>query len=116
MSIIVNTLTHENFESIQNLINNGNNRVEDFVMKRHWCFVGLLSGLMLSSSAKADPKGELVKAIVDQCKLPKEKAESLATPGRTGTTVQFTVCASSPIDVGEGCKVTCKKQGSNIGG
>ncbi len=64
----------------------------------------------------ADPKEDLVKAVVDQCKLPKEKAEALATPGRTGTIVQFTLCISSTIDVGEGCKVTCKKQGSNIGG
>ncbi len=64
----------------------------------------------------ADPKEDLVKAVVDQCKLPKEKAEALATPGRTGTIVQFTLCISSTVDVGEGCKVTCKKQGSNIGG
>ena len=64
----------------------------------------------------ADPKEDFVKAVVDQCKLPKEKADALATPGRTGTIVQFTLCISSSVDVGEGCKVTCKKQGSNIGG
>lgn len=70
----------------------------------------------LGSTAIADPKEDLVKAIVDQCKLPPEKAQSLATPGRTGTVVQFTLCNASPVDVGEGCKVVCKKQGSNIGG
>lgn len=74
------------------------------------------SGFAFSTHALADPKEDLVKAVVDQCKLPKEKAEALATPGRTGTIVQFTLCVSSTVDVGEGCKVTCKKQGSNIGG
>ncbi len=77
----------------------------------------LLALLFLPLGAlRADPKEDLVKAVVDQCKLPKEKAEALATPGRTGTIVQFTLCISSTVDVGEGCKVTCKKQGSNIGG
>ncbi len=83
-------------------------------MKRYLVMVGV--SWLLSSAAAADPKEDLVKAVVDQCKLPKEKAESLATPGRTGTIVQFTLCISSTVDVGEGCKVTCKKQGSNIGG
>ncbi len=89
-------------------------RLEAYSMKRvPW----LLALLFLPLGAlRADPKEDLVKAVVDQCKLPKEKAEALATPGRTGTIVQFTLCISSTVDVGEGCKVTCKKQGSNIGG
>jgi hypothetical protein len=85
-------------------------------MKKQFCFIGIVLGLSFASTGMADPKEDLVKAIVDQCKLPKEKAESLATPGRTGTVVQFTVCSSSPVEIGEGCKVTCKKSGSNIGG
>lgn len=76
----------------------------------------MVASVLFSSLAIADPKEDFVKTVVDQCKLPKDKAESLATPGRTGTIVQFTLCISSSIDVGEGCKVTCKKQGSNIGG
>ncbi len=70
----------------------------------------------IANTASADPKEDLVKAIVEQCKLPQDKAQSLATPGRTGSVVQFALCSSSPVDVGEGCKVVCKKQGSNIGG
>lgn len=78
--------------------------------------LALIACCFSSSLALADPKEDFVKAVVDQCKVAKEKAEALATPGRTGTIVQFTLCVSSTIDVGDGCKVTCKKQGSNIGG
>ncbi len=77
------------------------------------CVLGLVVG---SSTAHADPKEDLVKAVVDQCKVAPDKAQSMATPGRTGTIVQFTLCVSSPVDVGDGCKVVCKKPGSNIGG
>lgn len=83
-------------------------------MKR--CLALFAASWLAGTIAVADPKEDFVKAVVDQCKLPKERAEGLATPGRTGTIVQFTLCISSNIDVGEGCKVTCKKQGSNIGG
>lgn len=76
----------------------------------------LLLSAFWGSKALADHKEDFVKAVVDQCKLPKEKAESLATSGRAGTIVQYTLCVTSAVDVGEGCKVTCKKQGSNIGG
>ncbi len=82
---------------------------------RFMIFLGFCLGAV-AGVANADPKEDLVKAIVDQCKLPPEKAQSLATPGRTGTVVQFTLCNASPVDVGEGCKVVCKKPGSNIGG
>lgn len=85
-------------------------------MKKQVCFIGFVLGFSFPTLSFADPKEDLVKAIVDQCKLPKDKAESLATSGRTGTVVQFTICSASPIEIGEGCKVTCKKQGSNIGG
>jgi hypothetical protein len=81
-----------------------------------WSHVLIGLSWLLSSKAAADPKEDLVKAVVDQCKLPRDKAEALATPGRTGTIVQFTLCISPTVEVGEGCKVTCKKQGSNIGG
>lgn len=73
-------------------------------------------GVSFATIGKADPKEDLVKAIVDQWGLPKDKADQLATPGPTGTIVQFSICSASSIEIGEGCKVTCKKLGSNIGG
>ena len=68
-------------------------------------------------SAFAGPKEEFIKAVVEQksCKLPPEKAEELATPGRTGNIVKFTNCAEATIDLGGGCKITCTKSGATIG-
>jgi hypothetical protein len=66
-------------------------------------------------SAFAGAKDDFIDAVVKQCGKPKEKAEELATPGRAGNVVKFTVCAESSIDIGDGCKVTCSKSGSTIG-
>lgn len=78
--------------------------------------VFLFLGLLGSFSAQAGMKEDFIDAVVKQCSLSKEKAEELATPGRTGNVVKFTVCSEASIDVGGGCKITCTKSGSTIGG
>ena len=70
---------------------------------------------LASVSAFAGAKEDFVKAVVEQCKLPQEKGEELATPGRTGNIVKFTNCAEASIDLGGGCKITCTKSGATIG-
>ncbi len=67
-------------------------------------------------SAFASPKEDFVKAVVDQCQLPEDKAEKLATTGRTGTIVLYLHCASPQFRIGEGCVLSCKKQSNHIGG
>lgn len=76
----------------------------------------IVLGLLGSFQAHAGMKEDFIDAVVKQCSLSKEKAEELATPGRTGNVVKFTVCSEASIDVGGGCKVTCTKSGSTIGG
>lgn len=78
-----------------------------------WILVFLLA--LSSFSAFAGAKEDFVKAVVDQCKKSADDAEKMATPGRTGTVIQFKLCQSSPVDAGEGCKLTCTKDGSNLG-
>lgn len=73
-------------------------------------------GLLGSLSAQAGMKEDFIDAVVKQCALTKEKAEEFATPGRTGNVVKFTVCSEASLDVGSGCKITCTKSGSTIGG
>ncbi len=72
--------------------------------------------LLGSFQARAGMKEDFIDAVVKQCGLAKEKAEEFATPGRTGNVVKFTVCSEATLDVGGGCKVTCTKSGSTIGG
>lgn len=75
----------------------------------------LLVSLTAAPSAFAGAKEDFVDAVVKQCAKAKEKAEELATPGRTGNIVKFSMCTEATVDVGDGCKVTCTKAGSTIG-
>ena len=76
----------------------------------------LLASLLISGTASAGMKEDFVDAVVKQCSLDKTKAEELATPGRTGNVIKYSVCAEASLDLGGGCKVTCSKSGSTIGG
>jgi hypothetical protein len=67
----------------------------------------LLCGLLAADTLHADPKEDLIKALMEQCKLPRDKALPLATQGRT---VQFVLCISPSVDVGNGCRVSCQKE------
>ncbi|MDO9183911.1 MAG: hypothetical protein Q7U04_15960 [Bacteriovorax sp.] len=78
--------------------------------------LGVLLTLASMPSAFAGAKEDFVDAVVKQCAKAKDKAEELATPGRTGNIVKFSMCAEPSIDLGDGCKVTCVKSGSTIGG
>lgn len=78
--------------------------------------LSLMLAIVISQTLVADPKEDFVKAAMTQCKVSKEKAEELATSGRTGSIVQYSLCVSSNVEAADNCKVTCKKQGSNIGG
>lgn len=78
--------------------------------------LGIILSLSAMSNAYAGAKDDFIAAVIKQCSLPKEKAEELATPGRTGNIVKFSQCAEATIDLGDGCKVTCTKSGSTIGG
>lgn len=72
--------------------------------------------LALSSfSVFAGAKEDFVKAVTEQCKKSADDAEKMATPGRTGSVIQYKLCQTNPVDVGEGCKLTCTKDGSNLG-
>lgn len=64
----------------------------------------------------ANPKEEFVKAVVEQCQLPKDKAEEMATMGRTGTIVLYLHCVNPQLKIGEDCVLSCKKQSNHIGG
>lgn len=77
--------------------------------------LAILVSIAIMPSAFAGAKEDFVKAVVDQCKLPQEKGEELATPGRTGNIVKFSNCAEASIDLGGGCKITCTKSGATIG-
>ena len=77
--------------------------------------LGICISISVMPKAFAGAKEDFVDAVVKQCSLPKEKAEELATPGRTGNIVKFSNCAEASIDLGGGCKVTCTKSGSTIG-
>lgn len=68
-----------------------------------------------SMSAFAGAKEDFVAAVAAQCPAVQAKAEELATPGRTGNVVRFSMCAESPMDIGEGCKLTCNKSSATIG-
>ncbi|WP_141731759.1 hypothetical protein [Oligoflexus tunisiensis] len=57
-----------------------------------------------------------MKAVVEQCQLPKEKAEKLATTGRTGTIVLFIHCVNPQFKISDDCVLSCKKQSNHIGG
>ena len=72
--------------------------------------------LLFSFSIFAGQKEDLVSAIVKQCKLSEADAEKLLTPGRTGNIVQFSICAKSPQDISDTCKVFCSKDNAAIGG
>lgn len=76
----------------------------------------LASTLLVASSwAWAGPKEDFVDAVTKQCGKSAADAEKLATPGRTGTVVQYSTCASPTVDAGEGCTLKCTKSGSSIG-
>jgi hypothetical protein len=66
-------------------------------------------------SLLADPKEELIKAIVEQCKVQQDEASKLATAGRTGTIVKYTLCQKSTVEIKEECTVVCEIKGAKIG-
>ncbi len=76
----------------------------------------VLATILFSSVAHAGMKEDFVEAVKKQCSLDQAKSEELATPGRTGNVIKFSVCAETPVDLGNGCKVSCTKSGSTIGG
>ena len=76
----------------------------------------ILSLLMLDLVAVAGPREEFIREVVAQCKnVDKKKAEKLATPGRTGTVVQFKLCANAEVELDNGCVVECSKDSSKLG-
>lgn len=76
----------------------------------------VLALLASGGSAFGSAKKKFIEAVKSQCGKSEGDAKSMATPGRTGTVVQFKLCVSSPIDAGGGCNVKCSKAGSTIGG
>lgn len=77
--------------------------------------LGILLAFIVTPQVFAGAKEDFIDAVIKQCSKPKEKAEELATPGRTGNIVKFSQCAEATIDLGDGCKITCTKSGSTIG-
>ncbi|MDB9787035.1 hypothetical protein OAB57_02930 [Bacteriovoracaceae bacterium] len=70
---------------------------------------------MWSGYASASAKSVFVDAVVAQCKLSAADATKLATPGRTGTVVQFKLCITPTIEAGGDCRLNCNREGSVIG-
>lgn len=75
-----------------------------------------VSFLVLSCTSFAGVKEDFTDAVVKQCKKSLSEAETLATPGRAGNIIKFSVCTSGQLDVGGGCLLTCSDKSSSIGG
>lgn len=77
----------------------------------------LFSTLLLIAvpSAYAGPKEDFVAAVKKHCGKSDADAEKMATPGRSGTVMQWKTCSAASIEI-EGCKLPCKDASSSIGG
>lgn len=71
--------------------------------------------LVVASVAHAGPKEDFVAAVKKYCGKSDADAEKMATPGRSGTVMQWKTCSAASIDI-EGCKLPCKDASSSIGG
>jgi hypothetical protein len=64
--------------------------------------------------AQAGPKEDFLSEVERQCKISKEEAIPLATPGREGNVMQFKLCSSDTITVTEKCTIKCVKAGGSL--
>ena len=62
----------------------------------------------------ASPKETFVKSVVKQCKISKEEAMKLVSPGRTGTVITFKLCPQKTMTLKNGCIITCGKEGASL--
>ena len=69
----------------------------------------------LASPSNAGVKEDFIKEVVAQCGVSAAEAKGLATPGRTGTIVQFKICADAEVELDNGCVLECTRGGSKIG-
>lgn len=72
--------------------------------------------LAASTSSFAGAKDDFIAAAAKQCGVSKDEAKKLATGGRTGTVIKFRLCLEPELELANGCKMTCQKAGSKIGG
>jgi riboflavin synthase alpha subunit len=77
---------------------------------------GIIAALIAMSAlqAMAGIKEDFVDGVVKSCGKPKEEAEKMATPGRTGNVVKWQMCKSGTVDI-DGCSLTCVDSSSKIG-
>jgi hypothetical protein len=74
----------------------------------------LLALLIFSTAAFSSSREQFVTAVVKQCKVTKEEAQKLATPGRMGTVVRFKICPQKNMTLENGCVLTCKSEGAEL--
>ncbi len=60
-------------------------------------------------------KADFISAVKKQCGKSDGDAAKLVTPGRTGTVIQFKVCAQKSIKLSADCTISCKKAGATLG-
>ena len=71
--------------------------------------------LLWVTPAFGSVKEDFMREVIDQCGVEKEEAKKQVTPGRTGTVVQFKICANAEVELPNGCILECSKGGSTIG-
>ena len=80
-----------------------------------YCFISFF--VLNSCICFAGPKEDFINAVVEDCKVTKEVAESAVTPGRTGTVGSFFMCSTGGIykveKLGE-CYLKCRSKSGNV--